>query len=386
MSFFSRSRSTDSKSRAPDSKSRPIIISIETAASSALRHATGDLRKKKVEKVKAKKVAAPKKVKIRRDPPVRAKKTAAHLRSLPIVQQTQNGLNKLSLTRIVYSETKYTSLKVIDSRFVQFFAPFTIFTDDVMNSGLVLVETLVPSLKTKTYNRLGEEFMFPYNFVATWVSGVAKKGYIAFENNYRKPGHDQLVRYRKFYNKKYINTNGKPLLRGIFDPIFLPANNMFENLTIKFLPIGNKVPSDGFCCEFDRGFALTGNFLVRGATATGRQITSLVSMPFIYMNHMNNVYNDELDKELRVSFRSSIKALGRTNVYLETEAIEAFKNSSTGKLFQNNDAKRITDADTLLSETPKAEENSKVEETKPQPVPLKEYKSKSEESLLIEVA
>ena len=89
-------------------------------------------------------------------------KTVDHVGAYPLIQETEEIANKVAITRIILSQTKPRIQKVIISRPVQTVAPVINFFDKVANSTLNTMERVVPSLKTKTYQRLGEEIALPY--------------------------------------------------------------------------------------------------------------------------------------------------------------------------------------------------------------------------------
>ena len=266
--------------------------------------------------------------------PIRASKTANHVRSFPLVKQTRSCIESCSMTRIVYGNIKTSSLRVIDSKPVQYASPLTLFLDDVVNSGLTFTESFVPSIKTKTYQRIEEELLFPFVTVKNFTSNISKKTVGYMKNGIYKPAHQKLLNYRLLYNQKIIKRDdNKPLVRGIIDPIVIPMNKLLENFTNNILPKGEKVPTEGFCCATSRMLSLGINLVTRGTSESGKKAKYIASQPFIYCVHINDVCNKELDKEEIITIKGTYDAIIRASSNLETEAVTKLKSTATAKIF-----------------------------------------------------
>lgn len=260
-------------------------------------------------------------------------KTVDHVGAYPLMQQTEGVAKKVAITRIVLAQTKPSIDKVIISKPVQTVAPVINFFDKVANSTLNTVERVVPSLKTKTYQRLGEEIALPYTLTKKYGKQFKDTTTRNGDNYIYQPVHGRLVKFRKYYNEKYIDTKGKPLIRGHLDPVLLPVNNAFEKTTIRYLPRGQKVPSDTFCCEFNRGLALDFNFMTRAISAVGHQVVDVAKLPFAYGCHANSVYNKNLDKQEDLRMRNVLKGTWGTVKDLEHEFWVSVTDKSLFRIF-----------------------------------------------------
>ncbi|CAI4052285.1 Sps4p SKDI_15G4510 [Saccharomyces kudriavzevii IFO 1802] len=258
-------------------------------------------------------------------------KTVDHIGAYPLIQETEGIAKKVAVTRIILAQTKPKIDKVIISKPVQTVAPVINFFDKVTNSTLNTVERVVPSLKTKTYQRLGEEIALPYTLTKKYGKQFKDTSARSGDNYIYQPIHGRLVKFRKYYNEKFVDTKGKPLVRGHLDPILLPLNNAFEKATIKYLPKGEKVPNDTFCCEFNRGLALDYNFMTRALSAASHQVADVAKLPFAYGYHTNTVYNKNLDKQDDLRIKNVLKGTWDTMKDLEHEV---WVSVTDGRLFK----------------------------------------------------
>ncbi|QHS76395.1 Sps4p [Saccharomyces paradoxus] len=259
--------------------------------------------------------------------------TVDHVEAYPLIQETEEIAKKIAITRIILAQTKPRIDKVIISRPIQTVAPVINFLDKMANSTLNTVERVVPSLKTKTYKRLGEEIALPYTlskkYGKQFKDTTARNG----ENYIYQPVHGRLVKFRKYYNEKLIDTKGKPLIRGHLDPVLLPVNNAFEKATVKYFPKGEKVPNDTFSCEFNRGLALDYNFMTRAVSAAGHQVVGIAKLPIAYGYHTNSVYNKNLDKQNDLRIKNVLKGTWDTITDLEHEIWASVTDGSLFRFF-----------------------------------------------------
>ena len=274
-----------------------------------------------------------------RDPivvlPVRTAKTIQHMASYPLVQQTNLLLNDVVCTRIMLANIKPIISNILNSKPVIFLAPVTNVMDRVGETTLSVTEAVIPSLKTKTYQRLGEEAMIPCNLFKKTVTFIDDKCSKMYIGNVFNPSHNQIKRWRKFYNK-YYDTQGKPIFRGSINPLIKPANDQIEKLTQKYLPEGENVDPDNFCCEFDRGLVLSLNVVDRSMNVVKKKTMGKVKLPFKFICHINKVLNEELDKKENLGIKNSFSAIYDTVTKLEKDLCSDVKSRVSYILFADN--------------------------------------------------
>ncbi|CCK71379.1 Sps4p KNAG_0G03220 [Huiozyma naganishii CBS 8797] len=247
-------------------------------------------------------------------------KTVEHVKNYPLYQETRSFLRKMPMARVVVANTKPLVKSVMSSKPVQLASPVTNFFDTCANTSLNMTEKVVPSIKTKTYKRLGEEFTYPFRqgkrYTKMAVQGVVDTG----NSQVYQPTHAQIVRFRKYYNDKYINTRGKPLVRGAVDPVLVPINNTFEGMMVKYLPNGREVKkADQFCCEMSRSFDLTLNLAGRAERIMKQIGLGVAAAPFLYWAHMDKVINKHLDMKPNLRPGNSMSAVWDAMKELEME-------------------------------------------------------------------
>ncbi|KAH3903115.1 related to Sporulation-specific protein 4 [Saccharomycodes ludwigii] len=252
-------------------------------------------------------------------------KTLDHINSYPLVQQTKEALGTLAVTKIfvaninpiISSKAVHKTLVVID--------PITKTVDTLSDKTLVTLEKIIPSLKTKTYQKLGDEVMAPCKFITGTSSKVTIEVLDFTETKVYEPCNRQVLKFRHFYNEKVYDTHGRPLVRGALDPIVAPCNKNLERLTKNYLPKGKEVPTDGFTNELTRSAFLIFNIFERLLPVVGKKVQDIVVAPCKYTLHVNDVFNKNLEKQLSLSIVDSFKATKCTVIDLEKECIQLMK-------------------------------------------------------------
>lgn len=252
-------------------------------------------------------------------------KTMDHLYSYPLVQQTTEFIGDIPAVRILNANL----LPLIDNKLVAkaftVVKPCTTLVDNMGEKSLQIVDKVVPSLKEKTYQKLGEEVAYPYTYTKETVQkGTQLASTYATEYCY-EPVHSRILGFRKFYNEKLYDTKGKPLIRGSLDPFVGPINGKLEQYAEQYLPKGNKVSTDGFSNEVDRSFAIVWNALGRLIPATEQKVGDIVTAPCQYTKHVCETFNHNLDQEKDLGLKNSFNASKKSVQELEKEIVDSVK-------------------------------------------------------------
>ncbi|AAS50898.2 ABR127Cp [Eremothecium gossypii ATCC 10895] len=248
-------------------------------------------------------------------------KTLTHIGTYPLVQQTKDILEHLPPARILAANTKPIVVSVVHSKPVAIVRPVVNIADSVFDKTLSVTEKVVPSLKTKTYQRLGEEIMLPYTLTKTVIVKTTN-GTVSIANNFvYEPAHENILKFRRYYNQRLIDTHGKPLIRGSLDFVVGPANRQYERLITRVLPEGKEVPVNGFSNEVDRSVALTFNLVSRLIPAAAKKTSRIIWSPWNYAKHVNDVFNENLDKQEDLYWAHSWDATKNAITELNAETI-----------------------------------------------------------------
>ncbi|SCU98356.1 LAFA_0G17348g1_1 [Lachancea sp. 'fantastica'] len=252
-------------------------------------------------------------------------KSVQHIKSFPLVKQTHGFVAKLPAARVIVANTKPVYKYVANSKPAQWVAPVTRAVDSLADKGLETTENLVPCLKVKTYADLYEDATTPFVCTRNAVVKVASAAVDAADNYVYEPTHQQVIKFRKFYNAKFYDTHGKPLLRSSLDPIVAPYNKKLEQATKRRFPEGKDVPTSGYSSEISRTLALTHNLLHRMSPVAQNRLVNFVLLPCRYTQHVNDVFNENLDKQESLSISNSWTAsIGAVSI-LHKETIEYVK-------------------------------------------------------------
>lgn len=292
-------------------------------------------------------------------------KTVDHINSYPLVQQTRSFLYGIPAARILHANTKPLVKSVLESKMMQLALPVTNTVDTVANSSLNLTEKVVPSLKTKTYQRLAEEAKLPYNYTKKYGKQATNKTVALADRKVYQPAHNQVLKFRKYYNGKVYDTKGKPLVRGSLDPVTGPINNLFENLYVKWFPDGTPVSKEGYSSELNRSVALVINFFSRSIPVLEKRIIDTSMLPCHYVLHANSVFNKSLDKQPSLGMKNSWKASKDAISELEKEAIEYAKKHGPQNLLTNPFNKKKSGQGNVLQQSEEAV-HDRVEELQSQ--------------------
>lgn len=255
-------------------------------------------------------------------------KTVAHINGYPLVQQTKEILDTIAVTRVAQANTLPTVGAILNCKAVKFVEPVTKVVDTVADSSLTLTEKVIPSLKTKTYQRLGEEIMIPYNLTTKIVGKTVDSTISLTEDYVYEPTHNQILKFRQYYNEKVYDTHGKPLVRGSFDPLVTPCNKWYEDWIKSTFPDGKEVPTNGFSNELDRSLALTVNLIQRALPLVKGKTKETLWAPCNYVKHVNDVLNQNLDKQEDMTIPKSWMATKEAFQELNQESIEYLKGIS----------------------------------------------------------
>lgn len=283
-------------------------------------------------------------------------RTIDHLKSYPIVQETQAYANNCAVARVFIANTEPILVKILNSKPLKIVSPITNFVDKIGYSSIRLTEKLIPSIKTKTFKNLGDDFMIPVKKTKNITKRIKLSMVNKSQKYVYKPTHSRIIHFRKYYNEKIYDTKGKPLIRGTFDPVILPLNNAFENSTHKYFPAGKTV-SGSFSCEFDRSVALSFRLIQNIIPLLGSKVKIVLLWPFVYFQHVNSVFNKHLDKEPNLCLRNSRRATYGSVKELYHDFLDNTKKKAplryfTKKTFKDEADIRLTDPITVVRTVP----------------------------------
>lgn len=259
-------------------------------------------------------------------------RTIQHLKTYPIVQETQSHANKCAVTRVFIANAEPVIVKIVNSKPVKIVSPITNFADKIGFSSLKLTEKLIPSIKTKTFKNIGDEIMIPFRKTRSITKRIKSSMVSKSQKYVYAPTHSRIVQFRKYYNEKVYDTKGKPIFRGAFDPVILPLNNVFENSTHKYFPDGKTV-NGSFSCEFDRSVMLSFRLIQNIIPSLGSKTKTVILWPLFYLQHVNYVLNKHLDMESNLCVRNSGRAAYGSVKELYHEFINSTRKKAPLKYF-----------------------------------------------------
>ncbi|SCV05056.1 LANO_0G17502g1_1 [Lachancea nothofagi CBS 11611] len=266
-------------------------------------------------------------------------KSVQHVKSYPLVKQTHEFIAQLPATRVFVANTKPVYDSVANSKPAQWVSPVTRMVDSVADKGLEVTDKWIPFLKTKTYKDLRQDASTPFIYTKNAVVQASNATVEAADTYVYEPTHNQVIKFRQFYNAKVYDTHGKPLLRSSMDPVVGPYNQKLETMTKSYFPTGKEVATNGFNSEISRTLALTSNLLERMSPVAQQKLVNFVMAPCTYTQHVNNVFNHNLDKQENLGPANSWNASKNAVSTLNQETLEYVNNA------RNRTADVVNEAD-----------------------------------------
>lgn len=151
-------------------------------------------------------------------------KTVDHLAKYPLVQQTSDFVYSYPGTKMVVGSLKPIVESSIVVKSFSLFKPCANAVDTLTDKSLNIVDKFVPSLQTQTYQTLSDEILKPVVATKTKINDATTNIKDFTISHGVEPVHEKIIEFRKFYNEKVYDTQGKPIIRGKFDSIVNPCN------------------------------------------------------------------------------------------------------------------------------------------------------------------
>ena len=196
--------------------------------------------------------------------------------------------------------------KIVFSKTVQYMSPVTTFLDNISDSTLTLTDRMIPSLKTLSYEKIGDTLLLPVKKTKERVKKFKSKNKTLDDNPINSEGQVKT--------KKEVK-DSKPGIRNKLDPLLLPINNRIENVSIKYFSTGNEMPVVTFKSEINRSLKLS-------SSVFSKMLMSAALLPCKSIIHMNDVFNKELDQMKDLCLKHSIVAKWNTIKTLKEEMIQ----------------------------------------------------------------
>ncbi|GMM58563.1 Sps4 protein [Maudiozyma humilis] len=258
-------------------------------------------------------------------------KTLQHLNSIRLYAEAKEKVDKISVVRIFKANTRPLCEHITRSSPFVKMQFLTDFVDRTTLSTIELTEKCLPSIKTVSTSDVVEAIKYPIVTPIKLTKDV-KDATVDFVTYFAyRPYHNQVLKFRGFYNKKIINTKNRPLLRGVFDPIVGPLNDSAEAKVKAMFPDRKYHQKDTFCCETSRTLSLAYNFMEGSKYRTLHLLGKTMMLPFTTAQAFDTALNKHLDMQSDMGLRSTVKATNGALFELKKEMYQSLKRKTISR-------------------------------------------------------
>ncbi|CCD24868.1 Sps4p NDAI_0E00520 [Naumovozyma dairenensis CBS 421] len=235
-------------------------------------------------------------------------RSVEHLKVYPMVQETNNALKGFAVTRVIIANSKKMAKRILTSKPARCMVPVANTLDSIGNSTLNMTDKIIPAAMTTSFSDIHEHFMVPVKKVQKFTKDTKLRSVSLSKKYVYKPSHDRLIEFRKYYNRKLIDTNNRPLIRGSLDPLARPINVKAEDMIVKYLPSETPLTNHEFCCEVNKSAYLSTAVVSRSIPLLKRRIYTLMMVPCSYLEYANRKLNKNLDEKKDLGFKNTYHA------------------------------------------------------------------------------
>lgn len=269
-------------------------------------------------------------------------KSIEHLKSYRLYSEGKSAALDIAIIRVIDANVKPIMKSIRDSRILLSTRFITNSIDRVTLSMILLGERMLPSMKTigtkDIWRSIATPVVVPIRLaIDVQHAAIETATYFVY-----RPYHNELTRFRHFYNRKLIDTKNKPLIRGSVDPIIKPLNDSIENIVMGRFPDLLAKQRKDFCCETSRSTMLVYVATEGSKLATVQHMKHKMMMPCVMIRKSNEIFNEHLDKQEDLGMRSVLKAVDGAFKQIEKESIEYLRNMMRPRRFRKKSATKAT--------------------------------------------
>lgn len=245
--------------------------------------------------------------------------TSTHLKTYPLIQETNKFIDDFPITKAIKSTT-FPTLKSIGgfAHSQSLLKPIITTVDELGESTLSTAENWMPCLKTAHWEDVLDTVKAPIISTDDAIKNAAIATNDCVEMRILTPTRTMVRNGRAYYNEHLYDTKGKPLIRSSLDPIFKPINHQIEIFTLKNFQESEPI-SDEYTSEIERNLYLSIDLIDRSIPVVEKKIVDAVMIPCNMKSHAFDVYNENLTKQDGNTLASSMKATYNTSIDLSTE-------------------------------------------------------------------
>lgn len=267
-------------------------------------------------------------------------KTLHHLKSIRLYSETKERVEKISVVRVIAANTKPIYEHILRTTPLVKMRFLTDFVDRTTLATVELAEKCVPSIKTVSTSNIVDAVKYPIVTPLKLTKDV-KDATVDFVTYFAyRPYHNQILKFRGFYNKKIIDTKNKPLVRGMLDPFISPLNDSVETKVKKIFPNMTYHQKETFCCETSRSLSLAYIFMEGSKHRSIHLMGETLMLPFKMTKDFDSALNKHLDMQSDMGFRSTLKATNGAIIELKKGMFQTLK----GKTISRNKTSNLDHA------------------------------------------
>ena len=273
-------------------------------------------------------------------------KTIEHLKDYKLYGEGKTKAMDIAIVRVIHVNAKPIVKCIRQSRILLSTRFITNLVDRATLSTLLLAERIMPSMKTIGTKEILRSVTMPIVVPIRLAIDVKHATIEAGTYFIYRPYHNELTRFRHFYNRKLIDTKNKPLIRGSIDPVVKPLNDSIENVVMERFPDLLAKQRKDFCCETSRSTMLVYVATEGSKLATMKHMKHKMMMPCVMIRRTNEIFNEHLDKQEDLGMKSVLRAVDGAFKQIEKEAIEYLRNMMKPRRFRKKSVAKAADVQT----------------------------------------
>ncbi|CAB4252944.1 similar to Saccharomyces cerevisiae YOR313C SPS4 Protein whose expression is induced during sporulation [Maudiozyma barnettii] len=278
-------------------------------------------------------------------------KTIEHFKEYKLYSEAKAKATNMAVVRVVDANIRpmVTSIRsspvLLSTRFI------TDYLDKATLATVIFTERFMPCMKKTGSQEIMKTITYPIVLPLRLTKDIKDATVEVTTYFIYRPYHNQLVRFRHFYNRRFIDTKNKPLIRGNLDPIISPLNNNIEKIVKARFPDMMVHHKESFCCETSRSASLV-YVVTKGTKAsTLKHMTNKMMMPCMAAHKVNEIFNKHLDKQDDLRLRSVLRASDGAFKEIEKEAINYLRNNLLPRRFKKEQTEVLVEIQSINEES-----------------------------------
>ncbi|SMN20509.1 similar to Saccharomyces cerevisiae YOR313C SPS4 Protein whose expression is induced during sporulation [Maudiozyma saulgeensis] len=278
-------------------------------------------------------------------------KTIEHFKEYKLYSEAREKATNMAVVRVVDANIRPIITTIRSSPILLSTRFLTDFLDKTVLATVIFTENFMPCMKKTGSQEIVKTITYPVVLPLRLTKDVKDATIEVTTYFIYRPYHNQLVRFRHFYNRRFLDTKNKPLIRGNLDPIIGPLNNNIEKMVKARFPDMMVHHKESFCCETSRSASLVYVATKGTKASTLKHMTNKMMMPCMAVHRVNEIFNKHLDKQEDLRLRSVLRASDGAFKEIENEAMNYLRNNFLPRRFKKEPTEILVEIQSIDEES-----------------------------------